>query len=321
MLKNYFKIAWRNLGRNKLRTTIHVLGLSLGISICFMIFNVVLHANSFDKFHPDGDRIYRINSLTAWGNEEAYPSSGTPGPIGEVIDTEVTGVEEKGRLYTLYDALVAVPESNKVLGRTNEATFADPGFFRIFPRTWLAGNPETALQNPNSAVITESQLEKYFPGVKPLDGLGKEILWVDADTVRAQVTGVIADYTENTDLIFKDFISFSTIQTEEQKDWYGLNSWGNINSSSQLFIEFSFQGFSQRTYLYRLDYIDFSYAQLYQSGNCPSHRSCQGSRHTKNTWGQKDAADRTVSHRDLPDGFLFHSAGVGLGGGVAGAVC
>lgn len=239
MLKNYFKIAWRNLGRNKLRTSIHVLGLSLGISICFLIFNVVWHAYSFDRFHQDRERIYRINSLTNWGQEELIPNAGVPGPLGEVIDSEVSSVEEKGRLYVLYQVLAAVPETNKVFGRTNEVTFADPGFFRIFPRTWLAGNPEKALQNPGSVVITQSQLETYFPGTNPQESLGKELLWVDSDTVRAQVTGVVEDYSENTDFIFKSFISYNTIQTEEQKEWYGLNSWGNINSSSQLFIKAS----------------------------------------------------------------------------------
>lgn len=237
MLKNYFKIAWRNLLRNKVRTFIHVLGLSLGISICFLIFNVVWHAYSFDRFHPDTDRIFRINTLTMYDNGEKYPNSGTPGPLGEVIDSEISGVEIKGRLYTLYQTLVTIPEGNRVMGRTAEATFADPGFFKIFPRKWLAGNPENALERPHSAVITQSNLEKYFPGVEPIYALGKEIIWVDADTISAQITGVVEDFSENSDFIFKDFISYATIQTEEQKEWYGLHHWGNVNSSSQLFVK------------------------------------------------------------------------------------
>lgn len=237
MLKNYFKIAWRNLTRNRLRTAIHILGLSLGISICFLIFNVVIHSYSFDRFHPDRDRIFRINTLTEWNMGESYPTPGTNGPLGEMIDSEIAAIETKGRIYTLYETLVTIPEGNKILGRSNEVTFADPGFFSIFPRTWLAGNPQTALEKPNSAVITKSQAERYFPGVQPMDALGKEIVWIDADTISAQVTGVVEDYTENTDFIFKDFISYSTIQTEEQKEWYGLHSWGNVNSSSQLFVK------------------------------------------------------------------------------------
>lgn len=237
MFKNYFKIAWRNLTRNRLRTAIHILGLSLGISICFLIFNLVWHAYSFDRFHPDREQIFRINTLTAYEGGESYPNSGTPGPLGEVIDSEISGIVTKGRLNTLYQTLVVVSEGNKVMGRTDKATFADPGFFQVFPRKWLAGNPQSALVEPNSVVITKSDLERFFPGVLPVDALGKELIWIDRDTIRTQLTGVVEDYTENTDFIFKDFISYSTIQTEEQKSWYGLHSWGSVNSSSQLFIK------------------------------------------------------------------------------------
>ena len=237
MLKNYFKIALRNLLRNKLRTSIHILGLSLGISIVFFIFNIIWHAYSFDRFHPERERIFRINTLTEWDMGESYPTPGTNGPLGEVIDSEISFIETKGRIYTLFEVLTLVPEGNRVLGRSSEVTFADPGFFQIFPRKWLAGNPTSALDKPLSAVITQSNLEKYFPGVQPLDALGKELVWIDADTIRAQVTGVVEDYTENSDFIFKDFISFATIQTEEQKEWYGLHHWGNVNSSSQLFVK------------------------------------------------------------------------------------
>ncbi|REG82505.1 ABC transporter permease [Algoriphagus antarcticus] len=237
MLKNYFKIAWRNLRRNKLRTSIHILGLSIGIAICFLISNVVTHSYSFDQFHPDKERIYRINTLTDWGDGGSFPNSGTPGPLGEVIEDEISGIETKGKLYTMYETLVALPSRDKVFGRSNEVTFADPGFFRIFPRVWLAGNPETALIQPESLVITEESLHKYFPGSDAADVLGQELMFVDSDSIYAKVTGVIADFTHNTDFIFRDFISYSTIRTPEQLDWYGLHDWSSVNSSSQLFVK------------------------------------------------------------------------------------
>ncbi|PZX61184.1 MacB-like protein [Algoriphagus ratkowskyi] len=238
MLKNYFKIAWRNLRRNKLRTSIHVLGLSIGIAICFLIFNVVTHSYSFDQFHPDKERIFRINTLTDWGDGGgSFPNSGTPGPLAEVIQDEISGVEVKGKLYTMYSTLVALPTSDKVFGRSDKVTFADPGFFELFPREWLAGNPETALIQPESVVISANSLHKYFPGTDPSDVLGQELMFVDSDSIYAKVTGVIADYTENTDFIFHDFISYSTIRTPEQLDWYGLHDWSSVNSSSQLFVK------------------------------------------------------------------------------------
>jgi ABC-type antimicrobial peptide transport system permease subunit len=237
MLKNYFKIAWRNILRNKMRSFIHILGLSIGVSICFLIFNVFTHSYSFDKFHPDGDRIYRVNTLTDFGDGGAYPNSGTPGPLGEVIQDEIPGIEQKGRLYTGYQTLVGDPVTAKYFGRSDRVTFADGGFFQIFPRTWLAGNPKTALEQPNSLVISEASLHKYFPGSEANDVLGKEMMYVDSDSIYAKISGVIKDYSENTDFIFTDFISLNTINTLEKKEWYGLHIWGSVNSSSQLFIK------------------------------------------------------------------------------------
>lgn len=239
MLKNYLKIALRSIARNKVRAFIHILGLSLGIAICFLIFNVVVHSNSFDKFHPDVDRIYRITTLTDWGEGGNFPNSGSPGPLAEVIDTEISGIEQKGRLYTLYQTLVADPENQRTFGRSDQVTFADPGFFKIFPRTWLSGNPETALDKPNAVVLSENSLHAYFPGSSASDVLGKELLFVDSDSIFAQITGVVADYSANTDFIFTDFISFSSIQTDEQKSWFGIDLWGSVNSSSQLFVKAS----------------------------------------------------------------------------------
>lgn len=238
MIKNYFKIAWRNLHRNRLRTIVHILGLSIGLSICFLIFNLLVYAHSFDQFHPDKERIFRVNTEENWGGQ-LVSFSGTPGPLGEVIDSEISGIENKARLYTLWETMVVQPESNQVLGRSNNVTFSDTGFFEVFPRTWLAGNPETSLEKPYTVVISESVMEKYFPGENPSGVLGKELVYIDTDTIQAEITGVILDFEKNSDLIFTDFISFSTIDTQEKKEWFGIHSWTNLNSSSQLFVKTS----------------------------------------------------------------------------------
>lgn len=236
MLKNYFIIGWRNLNRSKLRTGTHILGLSVGISICFLIFNIVWFANSFDKFHPESHQIFRVGTITDFGDGE-FPTNGVPGPLGEVLDSELTGIVQKGRLYTLFETLVVLSDDGKVMGRSNTVTFADAGFFEIFPREWLAGSEQKSLDNPYSSVISHASMQKYFPGLEPGQVLGKEIIYYDADTIRTQVTGVVADFEQNTDLIFTDFISFSTIQSMDKENWFGLDSWTNVNSSSQLFIK------------------------------------------------------------------------------------
>lgn len=238
MIKNYITIAFRTLLRNKVRTLIHVLGLSLGIGICLLIFQVVLHAYSFDTFHPDGERIYRIHSVSEWQPGEKFESAGSSGPFGEVIDEELSSIEAKARLYALYETTVIVPEQQRFIGKSNRVAFADPGFFEVFPREWLAGNPATALTTPNQCVISASSLATYFPGYQAIDVLGKEMLWIDAgDSIVAYVTGVVKDFDKPTDFIFTDFISFSSIAQADKNEWYGLHSWTNLNSSSQLFVK------------------------------------------------------------------------------------
>ncbi|KEO73925.1 ABC transporter permease [Anditalea andensis] len=237
MLKNYIIIAIRNIRRNKLRTLVHVLGLSLGMAACLLVFNMVWFAHGFDTFHVNADRIYRINSSLEWEPGSFFQSSATPGPLGEMIDAELANISTKGRLYVLHETMVILPEQNKQIGRSNNVVFADPGFMQIFQREWVAGEPVTALEEPGSAVITLASMEKYFPGLSPHDVLGKEMLWIDAnDSIRAQVKGVVKDYEGKTDFFFQDFISFSTIKLKEKEDWYGLHTWSNLNSSSQLFI-------------------------------------------------------------------------------------
>jgi putative ABC transport system permease protein len=236
MLKNYLIFALRNLKRSKLRAGTHILGLAIGISICFLIFNIVRYANSFDKFHPDSDQIFRVGTVTDFGDGE-FPTSGSPGPLGEAIDSELTGIAQKGRLYTLFETMVFLPDEEKVMGRSNTVTFADAGFFQVFPRKWLAGSAENSLDNPYSTVISMATVNKYFPGQEAGQVLGREIIYYDVDTIRTQVTGVVADFEENTDLVFTDFISFSTIRSMDRENWFGLDSWSNINSSTLLFIK------------------------------------------------------------------------------------
>lgn len=236
MIKNYFKIAFRNILRNRLRTAIHILGLSIGISICFLIFNVVWFANSFDNFHPKADQIYRINTVTEFGEGEVYPNSGTPVPLGEAIDSEIAGIDAKARFFTTYQTKVVLQSPERDMGKSNRVILANPGFLEIFSREWLAGDSKNALVEPNKVVLTESSAKKYFPELSMNEILGKEILYTEMDTMYTEVTGVVKDFSEHTDFIFTDFISFSTISISANKDRYSAEQWDNVSSNSQLYI-------------------------------------------------------------------------------------
>lgn len=236
MIKNYLKIAWRNAMRDKLRTGIHVFGLAIGISVCFVIFNVISFSYSFDRFHTNQDNIFQVTTLTSYW-DQSWPNSGVPSPLGEVVRDELTGVADVTHFYTLYQTLVAFPNGETVFGKTNHVVFSDPGFFRIFEREWLAGNPAMALEEPHAVVLTETSLRRYFPGQEAAEVLGSEILYIGQDSILVQVTGVVRDYTDNTDFTFTDFISKSTIATLKGSNLLSqMENWNNVDSNSQLFV-------------------------------------------------------------------------------------
>lgn len=235
MWKNYFKIAWRNIAKKKVRTLIHLVGLSSGIAICFLIYNLIAYSYSFDKFHPGEDDIYRIQSKNSW-KDEVWDNSGTPVPLFRVIQEEIAGIEDVGYLFTNYRTQIYLPESDKDLGLSKDVIYANDGYFRLFPRKWLAGNPQNALEAPNQVVLSETVARKYFPDVEMDDILGKLIRYITQDTLLVSVSGVVADFDQNTDFKFSDIISISTTERESLSAFMNAENWNSVSSSSQLFV-------------------------------------------------------------------------------------
>jgi putative ABC transport system permease protein len=206
MFRHYLTIARRNISRNKLYAVINVLGLSLGICACIVIWLVSSYELSFDTFHPDGDRIYRVGSkFRIFDNYDGD----VPPPAPAAIRKEIAGVET----VTGFFPYSGVPG----------AIIADPEWFSVFPHDWLAGSPTTSLLQPFSVVLTESRAHLYF-GSLPLNSIiGKEVIY--EDSLRVHVSGIVRDWKNNTDLPYTDFISFSTIQSSFLKDKRPLDSW------------------------------------------------------------------------------------------------
>ncbi len=247
MLKNYFKIALRNVARNKVFAIINALGLAIGISACLLIYIVTAFELSYDTFHPDKDRIYRIVTNLQNGASKNNPMSTIPDPAAKIIRSSVSGLETVAMFHN-YFPKVAIPEGNKIVKRffpSNEpgvpshVILTEPQYFEIFKYDWLAGNPVIALSEPFRVVISETEAAKYFGNIPSDQVMGKTIIY--DDSLRLTVTGIVKDWNKNTDFNFKDFISYSTIQNSfliYQGNW---NNWGGWNSATQVYAKLNGQ--------------------------------------------------------------------------------
>lgn len=217
MIKNYLTIAWRNIVRHKTYSLINMLGLSLGICICLVIYLVAHFELSTDTFHPDTDRIYRIIEVVTDKDGHVEKAASSPVDLSLEAAGRITGVETIAT-YSLYSAKIRVPNGdharvsydNSIEGSLAPSTvFACPQYFRIFRYDWLVGDARTALSSPNSVVLTKSKAVKYF-GHLPLEQVvGRDLVFNDSLTVR--VTGIIKDWTTHTDNPYTEFISLSTL--------------------------------------------------------------------------------------------------------------
>ena len=233
MLKNYLKIAWRNISHNKIYAVINILGLALGICSCIVIFLITSYDFSFDKFHPGGDRIYRIVG-------EMQNSSGQKNFINSPIDdvagfqNQIPGFETKSGIYSL-GADVTIPEANQPGKKFNsriEGSYVAsnvitwPQYFDIFKYKWLAGNAQV-LNEPSKVVLTENRARQYFGNIPLNSMIGKSVIY--DDSLRVSVAGVVKDWTGNTDFGYTDFISISTATHSFLKNRIPTEDWNSLS--------------------------------------------------------------------------------------------
>ncbi|HTH56041.1 MAG TPA: ABC transporter permease [Cyclobacteriaceae bacterium] len=236
MNKFSFTIAMRNILRRPLFSFIKIAGLSVGVSGCVIVFLMTSLELSFDKFHPDGDKIHRVISTFSGVWEGSNPA--VPLPLPDALRDRVHGVEAVSQMLT--DNLnVEVPEggSNKKFVKPNLTAYVDHHYFEVFQAyRWVIGTPKV-LDAPNVVAITESKAKTYFGETDLSKVIGKRLIY--RDSLEANVVGIIADQRERTDFNFTDFISLSTLKTARWKDNYNFEEWGDINSAWQCFIRLS----------------------------------------------------------------------------------
>ncbi|HEY4063684.1 MAG TPA: ABC transporter permease [Puia sp.] len=241
MIKKQLLFVLRRLGRHKLTTTINILGLTLGVLSCLVIYLYVRFEFSYDTFHADRDRIYRVVVSLTSPNGTHNDMAGVPPPLAADLRRETTGFSTVAGIYT-QDCRVMIPETNKpsrvfariLDGERQHIAFADPQYLDIFHYEWLAGNPVTALKAPFSVVLTESEARRYFQQGGPADWMGRRLVYLDSLTV--YVSGIVRDWQQHSDFGFTDLISYPTIaHSFLQKDMNGWNMFqGDVNTLVKL---------------------------------------------------------------------------------------
>lgn len=236
MFKNYFKIAFRNFWKYKAFTLINVVGLSIGISAALVIYLIVHYDFTFDKFHKDGDRIYRVVSNFKFQGNENH-SYGVTGPMAAGIKNNVTGVELIAPLFTINPDVTVTGKHNEPIKFKGQdhITLADQNYFKLIHYTWLAGTPATALNEPYHVVLTAERAKVYFPSLTYEQIIGKTVTY---DTLKTTVSGIVESIKENTDFSCHDFISFSSGKPKTRLGMdMNLTDWGSTNSASEVFIK------------------------------------------------------------------------------------
>ena len=235
MLKNYFKIAIRNLLRNKAYVVINISGLAVGIAASLLLFIVVKYELSYDTFQPNYKNIYHVAAKIKSAEGEGY-DEGLPYPGYDALRAQFPDVVT-GAVFQDYTAQVTVLNSNDVNSASNKkfleetgVFFSDPNFFSVFQYEWLAGSAQVS-KDPNVAVITKKTAEKYF-GKWQLAVNG--ILKID-NTATVKIAGVLDNIPKNTDFPIDVIVSYETMK--KYPDTYGYSDrWGSITSSFQAFM-------------------------------------------------------------------------------------
>lgn len=211
MIRNYFLVALRNIIKQKFYAVLNILGLTVGIAATLFIILYISDELSYDRFHKNIDRLYRVGLNGRLAGQEVHVVS-TPPPLAAAMVSEVTGVEQALRLWEWGD--VVVRYEDKVF--TDDLIFhTDSNFFKVFSFELLKGDPETALKEPNSMVIAESIARKFFGNDDPL---GKIIIFSN-DNKAMKVTGVIQDAPNNSHFKYNYLISFSSNDFGKSDQW------------------------------------------------------------------------------------------------------
>jgi putative ABC transport system permease protein len=220
MIGSYFKTSGRGLMRNKLFSSINIAGLAISMSVGLLLISFLLDLRSYDRFNKNGERIYRITNDATIKGEQNGKFGTTSIKTGRLIDEKVTGVEEVAIMREGFSQDAQVGDHFLPL----KGFWAESPVFKIFTFPMLEGNPETALREPYSVVLTETAAKKLFG-----DGaaVGKAVKF---DSIDYQVTGIMKDIPFFSHIHFEALVSLSTAEQLNKAD-QDFQKWTNMWSN------------------------------------------------------------------------------------------
>lgn len=215
MIKNYIKIAWRNILKNKIIFGVNIIGLAIGIASCIMIALFVIDELSYDRFNKNVDQIARV-VLKANINGETMNEAVVMAPVAETFKKDLPEVIDATRIRNLYSPQIT--SGNRTF-RDSKFAYVDPNFFSVFTLNIINGNTKNPLDKPNTIVITETQAIKYFGKDDPI---GKTLKLVNNEREYV-VTAVMEEVPRNSHFHFDMFASSLGYELAEETSWTSSN--------------------------------------------------------------------------------------------------
>ncbi|WP_136468270.1 ABC transporter permease [Flagellimonas onchidii] len=227
MLKNHFKIAWRNLRKRKVFTAINILGLAIGFGSSILIYLFLNFHLSFDKLHKNADRIYRVVTEEHTDIIDHEPS--VPPAFAKEFRDNYDYAEKVAKINTWEDNLLSIDCRGQMVQLKEDAVFAEPDFFEIMNFPLVKSMGTRTLDEPNTAYISESTSKKMFGDIDPL---GKTFVLDNRETI--EVIGVLQNLPKTSMVTEGLFISFKTLIPLE--DYAAMETWNGITSELQCLV-------------------------------------------------------------------------------------
>ena len=216
MIKNLLLVALRNFKRDKWYSLLNILGLTIGITFGLFLIFYIKDELSYDRYHEKADRIFRVNSIIKEADRDTMRWAIAPFPMGPALAKDYPEVEESVRFVNSGRTMF---KNGGLRLYEDKVFFADSNVFRVFTYPFIEGNPQTALKEPNTVVLSQSSAIKFFGTNKSY--VGKTLENVNGKVYK--VTGVMKDVPKNAHFIFNILVSRSSLPADF------ANNWGNFD--------------------------------------------------------------------------------------------